>query len=285
MNVNRWLSVIIALALMLGGSALAMAGNGSGGGSGSGENRSDPITVVNSSLADGAVIEGDTLTVHLEFNKNVVHFSVRQNNMGRFSLYDESGERHPLEVHMGDDQVDPTCKRLVDLTASGLQPGDYTLVIESGLTAKNGTSLDRDIAIRFTVAGEASAAGADEPPEDEAATEQQPAGETPADEAAMNEPRGEEGEEGASAEEPAADASPAETPAGEPADEPEPGSDASPFESASAGAAPPALSASEAAGVAGNAVSRQNRVAVYAVVGAAVVGVAAIALIRKKDRA
>jgi len=236
------LSLLLVLAVTLCGSAVALAGDGSG------DNRDQPITVVHSSLEDGAVIDGDTLSVHLEFNKNVVHISVRQNNMTRFALYNERGERQPLEVIMGDEQVDPSVKRLVDLKATGLQPGTYTLVIEKGLMAKNGTELDRDITFRFTVAGApagepapadtlpADEAQADTPPveqapADGAPTEEAPAGQPPTETSPAGEPAQDKPSAGGSAaEEPAqaakletakpgatATAAPDQPPAGEPA--------------------------------------------------------------------
>lgn len=164
---KRLLSLLLVLAVALGCSALAFADGGSG------DNRDEPITLVSSTLADGAVITGDTLAVRLEFNKNVVNLSVREHNMGRFALYDEGGRQLPLTVQMGDDQVDPDAKRVVDLSASGLEPGSYRLVVLSGLMAKNGTSLDGDIELRFRVEGAAPEQPAE--PEEPAAPEE-PAG-------------------------------------------------------------------------------------------------------------
>lgn len=159
---KRLLTLLLALAVVLTASAPALAA-----GDGSGDNRDEPITVVSSSLSDGAVVSGDSVTVVLEFNKNVVNFSVRENNMGRFALYHESGRQHPITVHMGDDQVDPSVKRLVEVSATGLEPGGYTLVIMKGLTAKNGVSLAEDIELHFRVEGPApeQPVASDEPAE------------------------------------------------------------------------------------------------------------------------
>lgn len=285
---RRLLSLLLVLALTLCGSAAALAGDGSG------DNRDEPIAVVYSSLEDGAVIDGDTLSVHLEFNKNVVHISVRQNNMTRFALYDERGERHPLEVIMGDEQVDPSVKRLVDLQATGLQPGAYVLVIEKGLTAKNGTELDRDITFRFTVAGEPAVetAPAETSPADEAQAEappaeQEPAAETPAVASPAGEPaKDDPAAEGSGAEEPAQAAPSSAGPyGGAPAvaapDQPPAGD----LESGS-GAAPPAAGQPQPSGgegaAAGDATSRQGGFPVLPVAfGAVAVAIAGGILLKK----
>ncbi|MCF0136972.1 MAG: Ig-like domain-containing protein [Oscillospiraceae bacterium] len=152
------LSAVIVLILSLGTAALADGdGDGSGGGSG------EPLMLAGSSVADGSTGISTDVYITLTFSKNVVNFTVKDNNAACISLTDSAGGTVPVSVVMGDDQVDPGIKRIIGVQTSGLKEGEtYTLNISGALTSKSGVSLGSPIAISFTTA-EAAVAEPDEP--------------------------------------------------------------------------------------------------------------------------
>ena len=170
------LLIALVLALSLGVCALAEGGDGSGGGSG------NPLTLDWSTVPDGSTDVPTDVTITLTFTKNVVNFTVRDNNMGCFTLVDSGGSRVPIAVIMGDDQVDPDVKRIISVSPDALSPGEtYTLIISGNLQAKNGTYLGSDIYLTFTTAGAQEVpAPAEEPPAEETPAEEPPAEEPPA---------------------------------------------------------------------------------------------------------
>lgn len=141
------------LTICLMASALA-EGDGSGGGSNVG------LALAESSVPDGAVDVALDVSIILTFNKNVVNMSVKDNNMGCFSLAAASGEV-PVSVLMGDDQVDPSVKRIVTIKPkSQLSPDSvYSLTISKDLTSKSESSLGQDVTLRFTTRGAPAAPG------------------------------------------------------------------------------------------------------------------------------
>ena len=146
------LLLALLLTIALGVNALAGNGDGSGGG------KDQPLALASSTVPDGSTDVPTELSVTLTFNKNVVNFTVKDNNMGCFRLLDSAGNAAPITVLMGDDQVDPDCKRIVGIQASGLAAGEtYTLIISGSLQAKSGATLGSDVSIRFTTAGAAPA--------------------------------------------------------------------------------------------------------------------------------
>lgn len=147
------LAGLFALLMLLSVICTAYAEGGNGDGSGGGKDQ--PLTLVSSSVANGDTIDTATPEIELTFSKNVVHFTVRDNNMKCFSMTDEDGKNVPIEVIMGDDQVDPSIKRIVTVTPkSPLTPGKtYALKIGGGVTSKSGVSIGKDTYISFTVAG------------------------------------------------------------------------------------------------------------------------------------
>ena len=152
-NMKRFVTVLIVLLMLLTCAVTAFAGGGNGDGTGGGKNK--PLALASSSVANGAQNVSQNPEIVLTFNKNVVNFTVRDNNKKCFSLTDENGKSIPIDVIMGDDQVDPDIKRIITIKPkSSLTPGTtYLLKIGGGITSKSGVSIGRDSYISFTVAG------------------------------------------------------------------------------------------------------------------------------------
>ena len=148
------LTLLTALMILLSGVTTAFAGTGNGDGTGGGKDK--PLELASSSIANGAQNVSQNPEIVLTFTKNVVHFTVRDNNQKCFSMTDSSGKAVPINVLMGDDQVDPSIKRIVTIKPqSSLTPGEtYLLKIGGGITSKSGVSIGKDSYIAFTVAGE-----------------------------------------------------------------------------------------------------------------------------------
>ena len=151
----RVTALIAAALIALSFAFFAYAEGGNGDGTGGGKNK--PLTVT-SSISNGAENVSPDVEIVLTFTKNVVHFTVRENNKNCFSITDSSGGNVPIDVIMGDDQVDPTIKRIVTIKPkSALTPGEtYLLKIGKDVTSKSGVSLGRDTYISFTVANTAT---------------------------------------------------------------------------------------------------------------------------------
>ena len=149
------LTLLTALMILLSGVTTAFAGTGNGDGTGGGKDK--PLELASSSIANGADNVSQNPEIVLTFTKNVVHFTVRDNNQKCFSMTDSSGKAVPINVIMGDDQVDPSIKRIVTIKPqSSLTPGEtYLLKIGGDITSKSGVSIGKDSYIAFTVAGEA----------------------------------------------------------------------------------------------------------------------------------
>ena len=151
----RVTALIVTALIALSFAFFAYAEGGNGDGTGGGKNK--PLTVT-SSISNGAENVSPDVEIVLTFTKNVVHFTVRENNKNCFSITDSSGGNVPIDVIMGDDQVDPTIKRIVTIKPkSALTPGEtYLLKIGKDVTSKSGVSLGRDTYISFTVANTAT---------------------------------------------------------------------------------------------------------------------------------
>ena len=177
---KKILTLLVAIVMLFSMSAVAFAGNGDGSGGGNGE----PLTLASSSVANGSTNVPTDVYITLTFSKNVVNFSVKSNNMGCFSMVDSKGNSVPLSVIMGDDQVDPDCKRIVGIQPSELAEGEtYTLIISGSMMSKSGVALGSDVCISFTTAGgaletakpeETEAPEETELPEEEAAAAEEP---------------------------------------------------------------------------------------------------------------
>lgn len=130
--------------------SFADAGHGSGGGNG--ENRTIPLTLESTSVADGASNVAVNETIQLNFNKNICNVTVLANNKKCFHLTDEAGEPVAICLIFPDNQVQQDYRREVfirpseDLKANSL----YKVSIDSTLVAKNGTSIDNAHTFSFT---------------------------------------------------------------------------------------------------------------------------------------
>lgn len=150
---RRKTTTLLLLFCLLSFALPALAGEGDGSGGGKGE----PLALLRSEPADGAVGVTLPVTIRLYFNKNVINLAVRDNNQKCFALYAADGTKIPITVGMADDQIEPEKKREVALyPLVDLKPGtQYIAVVGSGLTAKSGVVLGKDVSIRFTTAGRA----------------------------------------------------------------------------------------------------------------------------------
>lgn len=133
-----------------------LAENGSGGG------KNNPLSLESSLPSDGQ--EGVVLDtqIKLSFSKNVVNMSVKDNNLQCFKLL-KGDETVEFEVQMADDQIEPEGKRdIILIPKDNLQANaEYTVVVSSELQSKSGSTLGREMKIRFKTADSASEAKAE----------------------------------------------------------------------------------------------------------------------------
>lgn len=143
---------VMLLVLILGLLTTALAEGGSGDGSGGGTEI--PLALASSTVSDGSTNVPCDVEIMLTFNKNVVNMAVKDNNMQCFKMVDASGSSVPIDVLMGDDQVDPTIKRIIDIKPKNvLVPGaQYKLTISANLTAKSGAVLGHAVTMSVTTA-------------------------------------------------------------------------------------------------------------------------------------
>lgn len=122
-----------------------------GDGSGNGENRDKPLALDSSVPANGAAGVAIDTDVVLTFTKNVVNMAVREQNKTCFTLKTKDGKTVPINVITGDDQIDPTIKRIIRVAPKEkLQQGTSYVLYINPLTAKNGTSMQGPTQISFT---------------------------------------------------------------------------------------------------------------------------------------
>ena len=110
------------------------------------------LTLVSSSVMSGARNVPVNPTIQLDFNKNVVHFSVSQNNLSSFHLVDSEGNIVPLQVIFPDDQLQGQVKRNIFLLpTTALKPNaPYILIVDNTFISKNGDYIDMAYQIKFT---------------------------------------------------------------------------------------------------------------------------------------
>jgi hypothetical protein len=110
-----------------------------------------PLELSTAEPADGAVGVPINQFLMLTFSKNVVNFSVSENNAGCFGLETLSGEEIEIEIEMGDDQMEPELKRIVKvIPVSPLEHNrEYYLTVSGELQSKNGEILGEEVIIRF----------------------------------------------------------------------------------------------------------------------------------------
>lgn len=124
-----------------------------------GAGQSQPLALTSSSVADGAANVAVDTAIRLDFTKNVVNLTVKDNNMTCFSVTDSAGGAVPIVVSMGDDQVDREVRNTIYVSPAGTWPAGetLTLTISGNLMAKNGNSMGTAHTLRFTTAGAAPA--------------------------------------------------------------------------------------------------------------------------------
>lgn len=141
---KKTLAVLLTLVLIMSiGVTSVFAGNGDGSGGGDGE----PLALEDALISEDSIV--------LTFSKNVVNMKVKDNNMNCFELKDENGSDVIFEVEMGDDQVDPDCKRIITIKPTdGIDTTKtYTLTIKADLTSKSGVALGEDKIVEFPAEG------------------------------------------------------------------------------------------------------------------------------------
>ncbi|MEN6461552.1 MAG: Ig-like domain-containing protein [Syntrophomonas sp.] len=131
-----------------------------GNGDGQGQNADIALTLVSSSVADGATNVPVNPVIQLNFNKNVVNIAVMENNSKCFHLTDENGAPVPIRIIFPDDQTQSEFKRNVFIIPQEKLKinSKYELAVDSKLCAKNNTNIDSAHVITF----EAGAAAAGE---------------------------------------------------------------------------------------------------------------------------
>ncbi|NMD68674.1 hypothetical protein HHO41_00125 [Bacillus sp. DNRA2] len=142
------LFMLLLSCLVIGQIAFA-EGDGTGGGS------SEPLSLVSSSLSNGATGVSLKPSITLTFSKNIVNMSVSANNKNCFSLLYANGANVPIDIIFADDQIDREKRNdALIIPKANLAPGtNYTLVVSSALRSKSGVTMGSDIRISFTTEG------------------------------------------------------------------------------------------------------------------------------------
>ncbi len=157
---RRWqwksINVLIIMLCCLFAASQVFAANGDGTGDGTGGGKSIAFALDSSAPENGSTNVPLDTAITLTFNKNVVNLTVKENNMKCFALKDNAENNIAIQVEMGDDQIDPTVKRIITIRPKAkLSEGNtYTLNISKDLKAKNESSLEQDATVKFTCAGE-----------------------------------------------------------------------------------------------------------------------------------
>lgn len=114
--------------------------------------------------ADGAAYKTEDLIgadLYLHFSNNVAESTVSSDNTAKVHI-DFVGEGS-YEIAYGVWTVDPNEDRdkrqYLYITIDSITPGQYQLVIDPGITAKNGSSAEQGWVVNFTVEGEQAPAG------------------------------------------------------------------------------------------------------------------------------
>ncbi|MCM3763671.1 Ig-like domain-containing protein [Neobacillus niacini] len=139
---------------LLTGQIASAEGDGTGGG------KSEPLSLVSSSIQNGATGVPLKPEIKLTFSKNIVNMTVSDNNRKCFSLLSETGAATPIKVIFVDDQINPEGRDdAVIVPNDNLSPGTtYTLVISSALKSKSGATTGKETKITFTTEGSKPAA-------------------------------------------------------------------------------------------------------------------------------
>lgn len=142
--------------------AFAANGDGTGGGNGGGGNNAP--TLSSSEPADGATVSAeDAEEIWLHFNVNVAEASIAEDNISKVHLQQADGTDVAAIVGVADLQVEPDKKRdMFIVPDQPLDEGEYVIVIEEGITAKNGNSSTEKYLVSFTVEAGGEAAVSDD---------------------------------------------------------------------------------------------------------------------------
>ena len=120
-----------------------------------GDGASKDFILVNSSVSDGeSGVEIDRQII-LQFSKNVVNISVKDNNMACFSMRDEQENDIALDVIMADDQIEREKRQEIIIVPLNKlnEAKQYTLTISENLCSKNGETLGAPQKITFSTKG------------------------------------------------------------------------------------------------------------------------------------
>lgn len=110
-----------------------------------------PFQLVESTPANSKVDVELNVEIKLLFNKNVVNFSVKDNNANCIKLYNDAGQAVSADLIFPDDQVDPEKKREIYIKPTELKENTkYTIEISKDMLAKNGNTLGETVFISFT---------------------------------------------------------------------------------------------------------------------------------------
>jgi hypothetical protein len=128
----------------------ASTGDGSGGGKGNAVAILKTCPIQN---ADNVPIDS---TIIFGFNKNVVHFSVNENNRTCFSMTDSTGNAVSFTVVMADDQVEPEKRRDISIKpTSSLKAGtSYSVLVSKDILSKSGDTMSDSYTLTFTTAAD-----------------------------------------------------------------------------------------------------------------------------------
>ena len=147
-KIKLFLIILFTIGFLTGQSTFA-EGDGTGGG------KNEPLTLVASTIQNGAT--GVTLKpdIKLTFSKNIVNMTVSENNKKCFSLQNENGAAIPIDVIFTDDQMDYEGRNdaLIKPKVNLDQGTTYSLVINANLTSKSGVTTGKEIRISFTTEG------------------------------------------------------------------------------------------------------------------------------------
>lgn len=119
------------------------------------------LALDSSSVTNGQTQVSVTASIDLVFSNNVINATVRENNMGCFSLM-RGNDQVAIDIVMADDQVQPDLKRIIHIVPKqALEKGQsYKLILTHALAAKNGSTLEKDITIAFKTEGTSFPIGA-----------------------------------------------------------------------------------------------------------------------------
>ena len=102
------------------------------------------LTLLSSSVTNGARGVPLNPIIQLNFTKNVVNFLAARQNAACYHLVDGEGNSIPIRVIVPDDQMQQDVKRSVFIVpAENLRPDTiYTLAVDNTLISKNGDRID-----------------------------------------------------------------------------------------------------------------------------------------------